>query len=156
MPKGYWVGRVDVIKPEAYQAYGVALAEVLRKYGANFLVRGGTFEAVEGKARGRNIVLEFKDYATALAWLPLARILRSEGATRGCRGHRHHRDRRLRRATADGLIASPALPWRGCASARLVLAGVYCQITKPPYGKRRPIGPMRRTRQGELQKTSIS
>jgi len=53
MPKGYWVGRVDVIKPEGYQAYGVALAEVLRKYGAKFLVRGGTFEAVEGKARGR-------------------------------------------------------------------------------------------------------
>jgi uncharacterized protein (DUF1330 family) len=50
MPKGYWVGRVDVITPEAYQAYGVALAEVLRKYGAKFLVRGGTFEAVEGKA----------------------------------------------------------------------------------------------------------
>jgi uncharacterized protein (DUF1330 family) len=67
MPKGYWVGRVDVIKPEGYQAYGVALAEVLRKYGAKFLVRGGTFEAVEGKARGRNIVLEFKDHATALA-----------------------------------------------------------------------------------------
>ena len=68
MPKGYWVGRVDVIKPEGYRAYGVALAEVLRKYGAKFLVRpGGTFEAVEGNARARNIVLEFKDYATALA-----------------------------------------------------------------------------------------
>ena len=67
MPKGYWVGRVDVIKPEGYQTYGVALTEVLRKYGARFLVRGGTFEAVEGTARGRNIVLEFKDYATALA-----------------------------------------------------------------------------------------
>ena len=26
MPQGYWVGRVDVIKPEGYQAYGVALA----------------------------------------------------------------------------------------------------------------------------------
>ena len=67
MPKGYWIGRVDVINPEAYQAYGVALAEVLRKRGAKFLVRGGTFEAVEGKARARNVVIEFKDYATALA-----------------------------------------------------------------------------------------
>ena len=38
MPKGYWVGRVDVINPEAYRAYGVALREVLRKYGAKFLV----------------------------------------------------------------------------------------------------------------------
>ena len=67
MPKGYWVGRVDVTKPEGYQAYGVALAEVPCKYGAKFLVRAGTFEAVEGKTRDRNIVLEFKDYATALA-----------------------------------------------------------------------------------------
>src|SRR5262250_656204 len=88
MPKGYWVGRVEVIKPEGYQAYGLALAEVLRKYGAKFLVRGGTFEAVEGKARGR---------------LPLARICQGEGTARGRRGHRHHRDRRLRRAAADGL-----------------------------------------------------
>jgi uncharacterized protein (DUF1330 family) len=32
-----------------------------------FRVRGGTFEAVEGKARDRNIVIEFKDYETALA-----------------------------------------------------------------------------------------
>ncbi|KYK50342.1 hypothetical protein A1D31_39170 [Bradyrhizobium liaoningense] len=55
-------------KVEAEMApYGVALQEVLRRYGAKFLVCGGTFEAVEGKVRGRNIVLEFKDYATALA-----------------------------------------------------------------------------------------
>ena len=67
MPKGYWIGRVDVIKPEAYKAYGVALAEVLRKCGATFLVRGGAFESVEGKARARNVVIEFKDHATALA-----------------------------------------------------------------------------------------
>ena len=67
MPKGYWVGRVDVIKPEGYQAYGVALAEVLRKYGAKFLVRGGKHETKEGSSRSRNVVLEFKDYETALA-----------------------------------------------------------------------------------------
>jgi uncharacterized protein (DUF1330 family) len=67
MPKGYWIGRVDVIKPEAHQAYGVALAEVLRKHRGKFLVRGGTFESVEGKARARNVVIEFMDHATALA-----------------------------------------------------------------------------------------
>ena len=67
MAKGYWVGRVDATEPEGYKGYVAANAEPFRKYGAKFLVRGGTFEAVEGKARGRNIVLEFKDYATALA-----------------------------------------------------------------------------------------
>ena len=62
MPKGYWIGRIDVIKPEYTKAYGPALAAVLRKYDGKFRVRGGTFEAVEGKARDRNIVIEFKDY----------------------------------------------------------------------------------------------
>jgi uncharacterized protein (DUF1330 family) len=67
MAKGYWVGHVDVTDPEGYKAYVAADAEPFRKYGAKFLVRGGTFEAVEGKARSRTVVLEFKDYATALA-----------------------------------------------------------------------------------------
>ena len=33
----------------------------------SFLVRGGKSEAVEGKFRSRVVVLEFKDFATALA-----------------------------------------------------------------------------------------
>jgi uncharacterized protein (DUF1330 family) len=41
--------------------------EVFRKYGAHFVVRGGKYEAVEGRSRERNVVIEFKDYATALA-----------------------------------------------------------------------------------------
>ena len=40
MPKGYWIGRIDVIKPEYTKAYGPALAAVLRKYDAKFKVRG--------------------------------------------------------------------------------------------------------------------
>ena len=67
MPNGYWIGRIDAIKPEYTKAYGPALAAVLRTYDAKFLVRGGAFEAVEGEARDRNIVIEFKDYETALA-----------------------------------------------------------------------------------------
>jgi len=67
MAKGYWVVHIDVTDPEAYKAYVAANAEPFRKYGAKFLVRGGTSEALEGEARSRNVVLEFKDYATALA-----------------------------------------------------------------------------------------
>jgi uncharacterized protein (DUF1330 family) len=33
----------------------------------NFLVRGGACEAMEGHARERNVVVEFKDRATAFA-----------------------------------------------------------------------------------------
>jgi uncharacterized protein (DUF1330 family) len=67
MAKGYWVVRVDVSDPEGYQAYVAANAAAFRAYGARFLVRGGRFEAPEGTARSRNVVLEFKDYQTALA-----------------------------------------------------------------------------------------
>ena len=67
MAKGYWVGRVDVTNPDAYKNYVAANAAAFKKYGAHFLVRGGAFEALEGAARARNVVIEFKDYATALA-----------------------------------------------------------------------------------------
>ena len=40
---------------------------MFKKYGAKFLVRGGKHESKEGTARSRNVVLEFKDYETALA-----------------------------------------------------------------------------------------
>jgi uncharacterized protein (DUF1330 family) len=67
MAKGYWIAHVDVNDPEGYKAYMTANAEPFRKYGAKFLVRAGQFENPEGKVRSRNVVLEFKDYETALA-----------------------------------------------------------------------------------------
>lgn len=67
MPKGYWIGRVDVTNPEGYKAYTTANAVPFRKYGARFLVRGGAFETVEGGARDRNVVIEFPSYEDALA-----------------------------------------------------------------------------------------
>lgn len=67
MPKAYWVARIDVTDPEGYKEYVAANAAAFSKYGARFLVRGGRFEAPEGTPRARNVVLEFKDYETALA-----------------------------------------------------------------------------------------
>ena len=67
MAKGYWIVRVDVADAEAYKAYVAANAEAFRKFGARFLVRAGKYETVEGMSRARNVVIEFKDYATALA-----------------------------------------------------------------------------------------
>ena len=67
MAKGYWIARVDVTDPDGYQAYVKANAEPFRKFGARFIIRGGRFEAPEGTPRARNVVLEFVDYATALA-----------------------------------------------------------------------------------------
>jgi uncharacterized protein (DUF1330 family) len=67
MAKGYWIAHVDISDPEGYKAYVAANAEPFKNYGAKFLVRGGKSECVEGKVRSRLIVLEFPDYATALA-----------------------------------------------------------------------------------------
>ncbi len=67
MAKGYWIARVDVTDPDGYQAYVKANAAAFHKFGARFIVRGGQFEAPEGTPRARNVVLEFADYATALA-----------------------------------------------------------------------------------------
>jgi uncharacterized protein (DUF1330 family) len=65
--KGYWIGHVDVTDPEGYKAYVAANAMPFSKFGGRFLVRGGTREVVEGKVRGRTVVLEFPSYVTALA-----------------------------------------------------------------------------------------
>jgi uncharacterized protein (DUF1330 family) len=67
MAKGYWIARVDVTNPDGYQGYVKANAAAFTKFGAKFIVRGGTFEAPEGAPRDRNVVLEFADYATAVA-----------------------------------------------------------------------------------------
>jgi uncharacterized protein (DUF1330 family) len=67
MTRGYWIVRVDITDPEAYKAYVAANAQAFRKFGARFLVRSGQYETMEGVSRSRNVVIEFKDYATALA-----------------------------------------------------------------------------------------
>ena len=64
--KGYWIGRVDVSNPDAYQNYVKANAVPFANYGARFLVRGGTYRVAEGGARARNVVIEFPSYQAAL------------------------------------------------------------------------------------------
>ena len=67
MAKGYWIAHVDVSDPEGYKEYQAANAAAFRKYGARFMVRGGTSKLLEGQLRSRHVIIEFKDYATALA-----------------------------------------------------------------------------------------
>jgi uncharacterized protein (DUF1330 family) len=67
MPKGYWIARVDVQSDEGYKAYAAANPAIFKKFGGRFVVRAGKFECPEGQARSRNVVIEFPDYAAALA-----------------------------------------------------------------------------------------
>jgi len=65
MPKGYWIARVDIRDPEAYKAYVAAAAPAFARFGARMLARGGAYEALEGVARARNVVIEFPSLAAA-------------------------------------------------------------------------------------------
>jgi uncharacterized protein (DUF1330 family) len=67
MAKGYWIARIDVHNMDGYKEYVAQNGAVFHKFGAKFLVRGGPHEVREGTGRSRNVVLEFKDYETALA-----------------------------------------------------------------------------------------
>ena len=66
MSKAYWIVRVTVRDEQRYPEYLAAAGAAFEKFGANFVVRGGAFETMEGSARERNVVVEFKDRATAL------------------------------------------------------------------------------------------
>lgn len=68
MAKGYFIAHVDVHDPDGYKDYVAQNGAVFKKFGGKFLVRGGEFQPKEGSNhRSRNVVLEFPDYATALA-----------------------------------------------------------------------------------------
>ncbi|MBB5048448.1 uncharacterized protein (DUF1330 family) [Rhodopseudomonas rhenobacensis] len=67
MAKGYWIARVEVANMDGYKEYVAQNGAVFNKFGAKFLVRAGKYENPEGSSRSRNVVLEFKDYETALA-----------------------------------------------------------------------------------------
>src|ERR1700690_4356989 len=67
MPKGYWIAQVDVNSDEGYKPYAAANAAIFKKFGGRFIIRAGKSESMEGKSRSRNVVIEFPDYAAALA-----------------------------------------------------------------------------------------
>jgi uncharacterized protein (DUF1330 family) len=67
MAKGYWIVRVSVRDEQRYPEYLAAARPAFEKFGANFIVRGGAFDAMEGNSRDRNVVVEFVDRATELA-----------------------------------------------------------------------------------------
>ncbi|NTJ44282.1 DUF1330 domain-containing protein [Agrobacterium larrymoorei] len=59
MAKGYWIARVDVHDAERYKDYVSTAKPAFERFEANFLARGGAMTELEGKARARNVVIEF-------------------------------------------------------------------------------------------------
>ena len=68
MPQGYIIARVTVEDAERYAEYAKGSGTAVQKFGARVLVRGGRYEALEGEARPRNVVIEFDSYEQASAY----------------------------------------------------------------------------------------
>ncbi len=66
MAKGYWIAHVDVRDPERYKDYISTAKPAFERHGGKFLARGGTFHAMEGRGRSRNVVIEFASLQDAL------------------------------------------------------------------------------------------
>ena len=66
MAKGYWIAHVDVRDSERYKDYVATAKPAFERFGANFLARGGALTELEGKARGRNVVIEFPSVQHAI------------------------------------------------------------------------------------------
>ncbi len=68
MSKAYIIARIDITDPEAYAVYAAAATEALKTSSGRMLVRGGRYEALEGQARGRNVVVEFDSFDEARSY----------------------------------------------------------------------------------------
>ncbi|MGE0627007.1 MAG: DUF1330 domain-containing protein [Hyphomicrobiaceae bacterium] len=67
MAKGYWIATISIRSADGYAEYQAAVRKALDKYGGRYLIRGGKAEIREGRPRPRVVVMEFDDYATAVA-----------------------------------------------------------------------------------------
>ncbi len=64
----YAMVHIDVINPDEYAKYAALAGPAVAKYGGEFLARGGDCAHMEGKGRARNVIIRFKDMATARAF----------------------------------------------------------------------------------------
>ena len=66
---GYVIFNIKITNPENYEEYIEKVKPVAEKFGAEYIVRGGKFELVEGKwEHPRTIVIKFPSYEKAQEW----------------------------------------------------------------------------------------
>ena len=63
----YWISHVHVTDPDSYKQYASRATGAIEAHGGRFLARNGAYRQLEGNDRARNVVIEFPDYATAVA-----------------------------------------------------------------------------------------
>lgn len=64
----YAMVHIDVHNAEEYAKYAALAGPAVAKYGGEFLARGGEYRHMEGQGRARNVIIRFKDMATATAF----------------------------------------------------------------------------------------
>ena len=69
MPKGYLVATLEVSDEAAYEPYRLHVPTLIERHGGRYLVRGGSFDAIEGSADfSRLVVVEFPSPGAARAF----------------------------------------------------------------------------------------
>ena len=64
----YTMAHIDVHNDEEYAEYALLAGPAVEKFGGKFLARGGATVIREGKARARNVIIEWPDMETAQAF----------------------------------------------------------------------------------------
>ena len=66
MKKGYLIVRVNIKDAELFQQYPPLSTKAVEKFGGKYLIRGGTFNVVEGEwPAERTTVVEFESFIKA-------------------------------------------------------------------------------------------
>ena len=66
MKKGYVIVRINIKNAELFQQYPPLSAKAVEKFGGKYLIRGGTFDVVEGEwPAERTTVVEFESFEKA-------------------------------------------------------------------------------------------
>ncbi|PPR47415.1 MAG: hypothetical protein CFH19_00454 [Alphaproteobacteria bacterium MarineAlpha5_Bin9] len=66
---GYLIAQVNIINDEPYEDYKKRTGKVVKKYGGEFLVRGGKYTKVLGDWDfARTVIIKFASYEKALEW----------------------------------------------------------------------------------------
>ena len=66
---GYVIAQIEVTNLEKYKEYIAKVSDIVKKYGGEYLVRGGEYKVMEGKSSySRNVLIKFPTYEKALEW----------------------------------------------------------------------------------------
>ena len=69
MPDGYVIAQLKVTNPENYKEYVEKVPKVIKKFGGEYLARGGEHQVFEGEDNlPRIVIIKFPSYEKALEW----------------------------------------------------------------------------------------